>query len=231
MQDDRIQGPQAPQDEPGAKAAPEAPGTHERTADGAPASPDKAPADAGEATADEAMLLAEAEAMLALENEVAALREETARLRDQHLRALAETENIRRRAERDKEDAARFAIGKFAGDLLDVAENLTRALAAVPREQVEQDDAVRQLFAGVDMIANQLQEAFRKHGLVRIDPQGEKFDPNFHQAMFQVKDSGAVPGTVAQVIQAGYVLNGRLLRPAMVGVAQGDPPSKVDTSA
>ena len=215
MQDDRIKASQG-----------------DATAEGEPKGTAAADGPAGTAApSDATMELAEADALLALENEVSALREETARLRDQQLRALAEAENTRRRAEREKEDAGRYAIGRFAGDLLDVAENLNRALAAVPREQIEQDEAVKQLYVGVEMIDTQLQDVFRKHGLVRIDPMGEKFDPNFHQAMFQVQDSTAAPGTVVQVMQAGYVLNGRLLRPAMVGVAQGGPPPKVDTSA
>ena len=168
---------------------------------------------------------------LAFDDGLAALREDNAKLKDQLLRALAEAENSRRRAQREKEDTARFAISKFATDLVEVEENLLRALEAVPKDQLEHDEAVKQLFVGVEMIQSQLIEALRKHGLVRISPEGEKFDPNYHQAMFEVPNSGALPGTVVQVMQAGYVLNGRLLRPAMVGVAKGEPPPSVDTSA
>lgn len=151
--------------------------------------------------------------------------------RDQALRALAEQENLRKRTERDKEQTARFAIEKFARDLLESADNLNRAIAAVPADQREGDTALAQLVEGVGATERQMINTFEKHGMVRVDPVGEKFDPNYHQAMFEVPNSGQMPGTVVQVMAPGFVLNGRLLRPAMVGVAKGEAPAKVDTEA
>lgn len=161
----------------------------------------------------------------------AQLREENARLKDQMLRALAEAENTRRRAERDREDTAKFAISKFARDLLNVADNLRRALDSVPADAAGDNAALGTLVEGVAATERELLGAFEKHGIARIDPTDQPFDPNYHQAMFEVPDSGKVPGTVAQVMAPGYVLHGRLLRPALVGVAAGEPPQKVDTTA
>jgi len=176
--------------------------------------------------ADESLLEA-----ASLEADVARLQDENARLRDQALRALAEVENVRRRAERDKEDAGKFAISKFAGDLLDPIDNLRRALEAAPADPAQADpDALATLLDGVSATERGLLAAFERHGLVRVDPAGEPFDPNYHEAMFEVPNSGRQPGTVVQVLQPGYVLNGRLIRPARVGVAKGEPAQKVDTS-
>lgn len=161
---------------------------------------------------------------------VEVLREENAKLKDQMLRALADAENTRRRAEREKEDTAKYAVTKFARDILNVADNLGRAMAAVPAEAKENNPAMTTLLEGVEATERELLVAFEKHGVTRIDPLDEKFDPNFHQAMFEIENTGRPPGTVVQVMAAGYVLNGRLLRPAMVGVAKGEPP-KVDTTA
>lgn len=158
------------------------------------------------------------------------LREENAKLKDQMLRALADAENTRRRAEREKEDTAKYAVTKFARDILNVADNLGRAMAAVPAEAKENNPAMTTLLEGVEATERELLVAFEKHGVTRIEPLDEKFDPNFHQAMFEVENTGRPSGTVVQVMAAGYVLNGRLLRPAMVGVAKGEPP-KVDTTA
>lgn len=165
------------------------------------------------------------------EEQLAQLREENNRLRDQLLRALAETENVRRRAERDREDTAKFAISRFAKDLLEVADNLSRALAAVPASQLEGNEAANQLAVGVGLTEKQLQAAFERHGIQKVEPLDQKFDPHYHQAVFEVPETGKLPGTVVQVVQPGYVVNGRLLRPAMVGVAKGEPPQKVDTLA
>ena len=191
---------------------------------------------------------AEAEAEAAIENTaeiaVAAAAEESlaARLakaeaeaadyKDRALRALAEVENVRRRAQREREEASKFAIGNFAKDLLSVADNLRRALESVPEEQIK-DDAMRNLLAGVAATERELLAAFDRHRLRKIDPKGEKFDHNFHQAMFEVDNSGQPPGTIVQVLQPGYLLNDRLLRPALVGVARGDakPGERVDTVA
>lgn len=166
-----------------------------------------------------------------LQAELEVVRAEADKMRDQALRALAEADNTRKRAEREKQDTAKYAISAFARDLLDVAENLHRALAAAPADQLEGNDLAQQLAVGVSMTEKQLADAFSKHGLTRIDPKGEPFDPNFHQAMFEIPDATAEPGTVVQVVQAGYVLNDRLLKPAMVGIAKGDRPKVVDTQA
>jgi molecular chaperone GrpE len=162
------------------------------------------------------------------EQELAELRAENEKLRDQLLRALADAENTRRRAQRDKEDTARFAVAGFARDLLTTADNLRRALDAVPQDARQQDQALAALMDGVEVTERELLSVFERHGLTKVDPLGEKFDPNYHQAMYEVPGSGQIPGTVAHVMQPGYVLNGRLIRPAMVGVAKGEPPQKVD---
>lgn len=167
----------------------------------------------------------------ALEGEIARLREENETLRDQALRALAETENTRRRLERDKDDTARFAIARFAKDLLSVADNMHRALHSVPQDALADNEMLARLVEGVAATEKELLSSFEKHGLVQIDPAGEKFDPNYHEAMFEMPGTGQLPGTVVQVMAPGYVLNGRLVRPAMVAVAKGEPPQKVDTTA
>jgi molecular chaperone GrpE len=165
---------------------------------------------------DDGVALAEAQ------DRIAALEAETAKLKDQALRAMAETENIRRRSEREREDTAKFAISSFAKSLLDAADNMRRAIDAVPAEAVEQDQALATLMDGVAATERQLLAAFERNGITRIEPVGEVFDPNFHQAMFELPGSGKPAGTIIQVIQPGYVLQGRLLRPAMVGVAKGE---------
>ncbi|CAN7472175.1 nucleotide exchange factor GrpE [Phenylobacterium sp. LjRoot225] len=147
-----------------------------------------------------------------------ALRAETAALKEQVLRYAAEADNTRRRAEREANDARAYAIQKFARDLLGVADNLARALAAQPAESA--DPAVKNFVVGVEMTEKELQGAFERNGLKRIDPaRGEKFDPNKHQAMMEQPGSDVAPGGVIQVLQPGYDLLGRLVRPAMVVVA------------
>lgn len=148
---------------------------------------------------------------------------EIARLKDQLLRALAETENLRRRGQREREDALKFAATSFAKEMLPVADNLGRALAAIPAGAAEQDPALKALQEGVAATARQLEAAFERQGIRKIDPMGERFDSNLHQAMFEVPGSGQPAGTVVQVLQPGYVLNDRLLRPAMVSVAKAEP--------
>lgn len=161
--------------------------------------------------------------MPGMADELAAATAEAAALKDQLLRALADTENLRRRAQREKEDAAKFGITAFARDLLPVADNLRRALDAVAPEALANDEALKSLVVGVEMTERQLMDGFGKHGLKRIDAMGEKFDSNLHQAMFEVPGTDKPAGTVVQVLQPGYLLNERLIRPAMVGVAKGDP--------
>jgi molecular chaperone GrpE len=144
-------------------------------------------------------------------------------LKDQLLRALAETENVRRRVQRDRDESLKYATSGFAKDLLPVADNLRRALAAIPQEALENDEALRTLKTGVEMTERLLQAAFERHQLKRIEPLGEKFDSNLHQAMFEVPGTGQPAGTIVQVLEAGYLLHDRLLRPALVGVAKAEP--------
>ncbi len=163
--------------------------------------------------------------------EIEQLREEAAAMKDQLLRALAELENTRRRAERDRQDIAKYAITDFARDLLSPADNLRRALDAVPADAIGQDAVLTNLSEGVEATERELLSAFEKFGIKRIESLDQKFDPNFHQAMFEVPDSGKPAGTIVQVVQDGYVIHDRLLRPALVGVAKAEPAQKVDTTA
>lgn len=152
-----------------------------------------------------------------------AARGEAANLKDQLLRALAETENVRRRAQREREDASRFAIAAFARDLLPVADNLRRALDNIAAEARAADPALEALAAGVEMTERLLLNVFEKYNLRRIEPVGERFDSNLHQAMFEVAGSGQPAGTVVQLLEPGYLLHDRLLRPALVAVAKAEP--------
>src|SRR5579859_1013128 len=164
----------------------------------------------------------EAQTPVALEERIKQAEAEAAELKDRLLRALAETENVRRRAERERSDAAKYGVTQFARDLLDVADNLRRAIDSVPEAQVR-DDATRNLLAGVAATERAFLAAFERHGIKRLDPKGERFDHNFHQAIFEAENTGKPAGTVVEVLQPGYLLHDRLLRPAMVGVAKGEP--------
>jgi molecular chaperone GrpE len=155
---------------------------------------------------------------------------EIAALKDQALRALAETENTRRRAERELQDMRKYAVAGFAKDLVNVLENLQRAIDAVPVDLKETQPAVKNLAAGVEMTLSELLGIFNRQGIQRIDPMGQKFDHNFHEAIAQIDTPDAEPGTVVQVLQAGYTIHDRLLRPAMVAVAAGSA-KQVNTSA
>ncbi len=152
----------------------------------------------------------------------AAAADEAAELRDRLLRTLAEMENLRARTAREIDDARKYAVTGFARDLLDTADNLRRALASVPAEGREAGgDLLKNLLVGVEVTERTLLGAFEKHRIRRVEPQrGERFDPALHQAMFEVPTDQLPPGTVAEVMQAGYVLAERLLRPALVGVAK-----------
>ena len=150
------------------------------------------------------------------------LEAELAEQKDRLLRALAETENVRRRAQREREDASKYAVAGFAKDLLAAADNLRRALDSLPEAEVK-DERTRSLLEGVAATERELLGVFERHGIRRIDPQGEPFDHNFHQAIFEAEREDQPGGTVVEVLQPGYVLHDRLLRPAMVGVAKGGP--------
>jgi molecular chaperone GrpE len=147
---------------------------------------------------------------------------ELADTKDKLLRALAETENQRRRAQREREDASKYAAANFAKDMLDVADNLRRALASTDVAAL-QDERAKALVEGVAATERALLSAFERHGIKRIEPQiGERFDANAHEAMFEVPNTGQPGGSIVQVVQPGYRMHDRLLRPAMVGVAKGD---------
>ena len=155
-------------------------------------------------------------AMRAEEAEAAA-----AEAKERALRAAAEMENLRRRTQREIADAKAFSVSNFARDMLDVADNLQRALEAVP--EGSDDPALKGLKEGVEMTARTLDRTLEKHGVRKLAPEGEKFDPNFHQAMFKVPNPDVPNNSVIQVVQPGYAIGPRVLRPAMVGVAEGGP--------
>lgn len=149
---------------------------------------------------------------------------EIAGFKDKFLRAFAEAENIRRRAEKEISDAKTYGIASFARDVLNVADDLSRALGTVEDEAKEKaDGAVKSLLDGLELTERGLHKALEKHGIRKLEPKGEKFDPNLHQAMFEVPDESIPAGTVVQVVQSGYVIGDRVLRPAMVGVSRGGP--------
>jgi molecular chaperone GrpE len=157
--------------------------------------------------------------------------QQIANLKDQHLRALAEIENLRRRAERDKSDTAKYAITGFARDLTQVLENLKRAADCVPEEARDENQMLATIVTGVEMTLTSLLQAFEKNGITRIDPMGEAFDHNQHQSISQMPaTNGEAAGTIMQVVQAGYKIHDRLLTPAMVVVAAANKAENADTS-
>ena len=160
------------------------------------------------------------------EDSLQALQAEMAELKDRMLRALAEAENTRKRAEREKSDALQYGTTKFARDMLTVADNLKRALEHFPTEaRANADDAVKAVLEGVEATARGLQATLSRHGVKRIEAEGARFDPHLHQAIAEVPAEGAEPGTVISVIQEGYTIADRLLRPAMVTVAKAEAPA------
>jgi molecular chaperone GrpE len=163
----------------------------------------------------------ESEPLKAALQAVDALREENAQLKDKLLRALADTENLRKRSEREKAEATLYAASNFARDLLSVADNFSRALASVsPDQRASADEMSSGLLAGIEVTERELLNVFERHGIKRIDAMGQKFDPNMHQAMFEVPTADHPPGTVVEVMQNGYAIGSRCLRPALVGVAK-----------
>ena len=153
---------------------------------------------------------------------IAELEEEIATTKDQFLRFMAEAENVRKRSERHLAEAHKYGVANLARSILTVADDLSRALAAVPEDQRGGEGLLQTLLGGVEAVERELVKCLDAHDIERIDPVGEPFDPNFHEAMFEVPNSKFPTGTVAQVIQPGYRLHDRLLRPARVGVAKGD---------
>lgn len=162
---------------------------------------------------------------------IAELEAELAKLKDQMLRTAAEAENTRRRLEREMEDARKYAVTGFARDLLAAADNLRRAIEALPADQRDSSPAMKNLLVGVEATEKQLLGAFEKHGVQPVDAMNQSFDPNFHQAMQEVEDDSVLAGTVVQVFQKGYTIADRLLRPALVVVAKASPGKSVDTQA
>ena len=185
---------------------------------------DKVTAGAGdmlEDQAEDALTDAPEEAVPTDDPVMAALLEERDSLKDQLLRALADVENMRRRTERELESARKYAHTGFARDLVGAIDNLSRAIDAAPAaDEAPSPEALSGLFTGLEMSWTEIQSTMERHGIRRVDPKGEKFDYNLHQAMFEVPSDAHEPGTVVEVVQHGYVLHDRLLRPAMVGVSK-----------
>ena len=150
-----------------------------------------------------------------------ALLVENAEMRDRLLRTLADMENLRRRTEREKADTARYAITNFARDVLTVGDNLKRTMDHVPADAAAQDPALKTFLEGVELTERELLNVLERHGVTRIEPLGQRFDPNFQQAMFEVQNPDVAEGTVVDVMQAGYAIGDRCLRPALVAIAKG----------
>ena len=177
----------------------------------------------------DAMSAGEDTTMSPLDEEFEALRAENAELRDRFLRLAAEMDNLRRRTERDVKDAKSYSVANFARDMLAVSDNLRRAIDAVPAEaRAAAEAGLMALIEGVEMTERHMLSTLERHGVHKIDAEGQKFDPNFHQAMFEVPNPAVPNNTVVQVVQAGYRIGERVLRPAMVGVAKGG--QKQDTA-
>jgi molecular chaperone GrpE len=163
--------------------------------------------------------------------QVTAALEAAAEFKDKLLRTLADMENLRKRTEREVADARQYGVTSFARDVLQVSDNMHRALDSLGAELSETTDSnVRALIEGIELTERELAKVLEKHGVKMFTPQGEKFDPNIHQAMYEIADGSAPPGTVAQVIQAGFMIGDRVLRPALVAVAKA-PPKAASPSA
>ncbi len=153
---------------------------------------------------------------------IEALKAENQDMRDKLLRTIAEMENLRKRTEREISDTRSYAIAGFARDMLTATDSLSRALMVLPAEARDSSDAtVKSLIEGIEMTEREMQRLLAKHGVKPIEAEGQKFDPHKHQAMFEVPDPSRPEGTVVQVVQAGFAIGDRVLRPAMVGVAKG----------
>jgi len=155
---------------------------------------------------------------------IEALNAENGQLKDRVLRTLAEMENLRRRTEREVADAKTYGVTSFARDMLTVVDNLARALEHFPPEaRASADPSIRSMVEGVELTARDVEAVLSRHGVKKLDPEGQKFDPNFHQAIFEAPDETVPAGTVSQVVQSGWTIGDRVLRPAMVGVSKGGP--------
>ncbi|WP_336278730.1 nucleotide exchange factor GrpE [Bartonella sp. CB175] len=189
---------------------------------------DSADHDALKQAADELLKMHEAESGAGAEegesestDPSVALQDENRELKDQLLRLAADMENLRRRTARDVADAKAYSIANFARDMLSVSDNLNRALEAIPEGARENDAGLKTLAEGVEMTERAMISALERHGVKKIHPEGQKFDPHFHQAMFEIPNADVPDNTVQQVVQAGYTIGERVLRPAIVGVAKG----------
>lgn len=172
----------------------------------------------------------EEDAAATIAQEIEAIQNENADMKERLLRLAADMENLRSRTKREVNDAKAFAIANFARDMLGVNDNLRRALEAVTDEQREAaGEALKNLLEGVELTERSMISTMERHGVKQLTPEGEKFDPNFHQAMFEVQNPQVPNNTVFQVVQAGYRIGERVLRPAMVGVAKGGPKLVVET--
>ena len=155
--------------------------------------------------------------------EIAQLKEESAAFKDRLLRTAADMENLRKRAEREKAEATLYAATNFARDLLSVADNMSRALAAMSEDDKDAaDEATKNLLTGIELTEKELLNIFQRYGIRRVETVGYKFDPNLHQALFELPTSEHPPGTVVQEMQSGFAIGERCLRPAMVGVAKAE---------
>lgn len=166
---------------------------------------------------------------------VAELEAKLAESNDRALRAMAEADNTRKRLEKERQDTAKYAVSSFARDLLAVADNMRRALHAITPQQQDTNPELKTIYVGVEMTERVLMQLFEKNGIKKIEPQGETFDPNLHEVIFESDIPGQKAGTIIQVVEAGYTIHDRLLRPARVGVAKGDSSleggARLDTSA
>ncbi|KAB0540608.1 MULTISPECIES: nucleotide exchange factor GrpE [Pseudochrobactrum] len=156
-------------------------------------------------------------------NPLAELQVENNALKDQMLRLAADMENLRKRTAREMQDAKAYAVTNFARDMLSVSDNLRRALDAIPTDALAEDTGLKALAEGVEMTERAMINALERHGVTQLSPEGQKFDPNFHQAIFEVPNAEVPNNTVVQVMQTGYAIGDRVLRPAMVGVSRGGP--------
>jgi len=167
----------------------------------------------------------EAEGQRSVHDVIAALQAEVADYKDRWLRAQAEIENVRKRYEREKDETAKYAITKFARDIVNVGDNFQRAIDAVPAGAAEREPALKSFLEGVTLTERELLNILERHGIKRLNPKDEPFNPHVHQAMMEVQRNDVAPGTIVQVFQPGYIIEDRILRPAMVVVAKAEPRS------
>ncbi len=225
------------------KTAADAEAPEEQAAEAKAPDAEEQQAETGEPAAEEAAAEPAAETGeeisgdMAPEARIVALEAEVAELKDRLVRSLAELENTRRRTEKERQNATKYGASGLARDLMEVIDNLRRAIDSVPADAIEQDEALKSLMVGVEMTEQGLLKAFEKNDIKRIDPKGEKFTYEYHQAMQEMPNTGQPAGTVVEVLAPGYLLHDRLLRAAMVIVAKGDPDTPpegtepVDTTA